>query len=216
MTIQKASKAASPHVRRTQQERRTATITKLIDATIDSIAEIGYQRATVQEICRRAGLSTGAMFRQFDTRLDLVVKTAEEIFTRQMDGFRAAMNELGDREDSVPTALRFLRAAQSSSTVHSLREIYLAARSDAELQARLTPIAEDYYARIIADVEQFGVMDRWPPNVRKSLFFVLLYVFSGEAVVHSVYTQPDLDDSVLAVLEDMLLTYTTAHPGIHP
>ncbi|MFE3276408.1 helix-turn-helix domain-containing protein [Nocardia sp. NPDC059239] len=47
----------------------------LLHGTIAAIGEVGYQRTTVQEVCRRAGLSAGATFRQFDTRLDLIVRT---------------------------------------------------------------------------------------------------------------------------------------------
>ncbi|MDQ3403638.1 MAG: TetR/AcrR family transcriptional regulator, partial [Actinomycetota bacterium] len=40
--------------RRTQRERREATIGKLVNATIDAISDVGYARASVQEICGRA------------------------------------------------------------------------------------------------------------------------------------------------------------------
>ncbi|WP_328402991.1 TetR family transcriptional regulator [Nocardia sp. NBC_00403] len=52
---------------------------------------MGYQRATVQEICGRAGLSAGAMFRQFDSRLHLIARTSEEVFTRQLTACLAVM-----------------------------------------------------------------------------------------------------------------------------
>ncbi|MFX0576493.1 TetR/AcrR family transcriptional regulator [Nocardia nepalensis] len=92
---------ASPRPRRTQQERRAATVAKLVDATIAAIGEIGYQRATVQEICSRAGLSVGAMFRQFDSRLDLIVRTSEEVFARQLAAYHVVMEHLGAQDDSL-------------------------------------------------------------------------------------------------------------------
>ncbi|RDI50770.1 TetR/AcrR family transcriptional regulator [Nocardia mexicana] len=201
-----------PH-RRTQQERRAATVTKLIDATLAAIGEVGYHRASVQEICGRAGLSTGAMFRQFDSRLDLIVRTAEAIVARQLDGFRAATAQLGAADDTLDVALRFLRQAQSSALTHALREIYLAARSDDELRSRITPIAESYYRDIVSAVNEAEVLANFPEQVREPLFFAMLYVFSGEAVVRGVYTRPDLDDAVLGLLEDMLRTYAERGPS---
>ncbi|MFQ6329290.1 TetR/AcrR family transcriptional regulator [Nocardia sp. CWNU-33] len=81
----------NPRPRRTQQERRAATAAELVDATIVAIGKVGYQRATVQEICGRAGLPAGAMFRPFDSRLHLIVRTSEEVFTRQRAACRAVM-----------------------------------------------------------------------------------------------------------------------------
>lgn len=197
----------APRPRRTQQERRAATVAKLVDATIAAIGEVGYQRATVQEICGRAGLSAGAMFRQFDTRLDLIVRTAEEAFAQQLNGFRAVMDHLGSQENALDVALRFLRQAQSSNLTHALREIYLAARSDAELRERIAPIAETYYREIVATLNRTGLLDDFPASVRESLFFMLLHLFSGEAVVRGVYPRPDLDVSILTLVEDMLAAY---------
>ncbi|AYF78962.1 TetR/AcrR family transcriptional regulator [Nocardia yunnanensis] len=189
-----------------------ATVAKLVDATIAAIGEVGYQRTTVQEICGRAGLSAGAMFRQFDTRLDLIVRTAEEVFARQLVGYTATMEHLGAQDNPIDVALRFLRGAQRSNLSHALREIYLAARSDAELRERLAPIAENYYREIVATLERIGLLADYPARVREPLFFLLLHVFSGEAVVRGVYQRPDLDESVLRLVEDMLAVYA-AHGG---
>ncbi|WP_378731613.1 TetR/AcrR family transcriptional regulator [Nocardia brasiliensis] len=202
--------AETSRPRRTQQERRAATVAKLIDATIAAIGEVGYQRTTVQEICGRAGLSVGAMFRQFDSRLDLIVRTAEEIVTRQLAAFTVIMEHLGDQANPLDTALRFLRAAQSDNITHALREIYLAARSDAELRTRIAPTVENYYDEIVAAVERTGVLHRYPQRLREPLFFLVLHLFSGQAVVRGVYQRPELDDAVLMLIEDMLQTYADA------
>ncbi|MFI6217996.1 TetR/AcrR family transcriptional regulator [Nocardia brasiliensis] len=193
--------------RRTQQERRAATVAKLVDATIAAISEVGYQRTTVQEICGRAGLSVGAMFRQFDGRLDLIVRTAEAIVDRQRIAFLLMMEHLEEQANPLDSALRFLRAAQSAEITHALREIYLAARSDAELRTRIAPTVENYYDEIVAAVEHTGVLRRYPKRVREPLFYLALHVFSGQAVVRGVYPKPEVDDAVLALLEDMLQMY---------
>jgi len=57
---------------RTQQERREETIGKLLDATIDTLADVGYARTSVREICSRAGVPHGALFCHFDSRLELI------------------------------------------------------------------------------------------------------------------------------------------------
>ena len=62
------------HSRRTQAERRAATIERLVDASIAVLAESGYAGASVKAICDHAGVSQGALFRHFETRLELLVQ----------------------------------------------------------------------------------------------------------------------------------------------
>ena len=41
--------------------RREQTRTALLDATVECLVDIGYARASMQEICARAGVSKGAV-----------------------------------------------------------------------------------------------------------------------------------------------------------
>lgn len=204
------SSVESSAPRRSQEQRRAATVAKLVDATIAAIGEVGYHRASVHEICSRAGLSVGAMFRRFDGRLDLIVRTAEQIVDRQLQAFRRTMDHLDAEQNRIDIALRFLRQAQAANTTHALREIYMAARSDSELRDRISPAVEAYYQGIIDTVEQAGLFADVPQDRRKPLFFMMLYLFSGEAVVDPVYSPPGLDEAVLSLTEDMLRSYLTA------
>ena len=81
--------------RRSQEERTATTIARLLDATINAIVEIGYSRATIREICDRAGVSQGGLFRHFPTRKDLLVATLQELHDRQI----AAMSDVAAQAD---------------------------------------------------------------------------------------------------------------------
>ena len=70
--------------RRTQAERRADTTELLLDATIDAIADVGYHGATTAEICARAGVSDGALFHHFDTRVDLVLGALAHLTERRV------------------------------------------------------------------------------------------------------------------------------------
>ena len=63
---------------RTQQQRREDTIARLLDASIDTIIEVGYARASAKVITQRAQVSDGALFRHFPTMGDLMAATAHE------------------------------------------------------------------------------------------------------------------------------------------
>ena len=63
---------------RTQQQRREDTIARLLDASIETIVEVGYARASAKVIAQRAEVSDGALFRYFPTMGDLMAATAQE------------------------------------------------------------------------------------------------------------------------------------------
>ena len=89
--------------RRTQEERSAATVAKLLDATIDSLMEVGYEHTTSRSVAERAGVSRGAQSHHFPRRVDLIVSAVE----RMGELLQArAIEEL----DAVPLGRGHLRA----------------------------------------------------------------------------------------------------------
>ena len=74
--------------RRTQQERREQTIARLVDATIECLVKDGYSGTTVKAVAARAGLSQGAIFRHFPTRLELLMATMNTVADRFIQGYQ--------------------------------------------------------------------------------------------------------------------------------
>ncbi|HEX8953487.1 MAG TPA: helix-turn-helix domain-containing protein, partial [Polyangia bacterium] len=70
--------AVRPAPRRTQGERKESTMRKLVDAATEAIIDVGYAEASVQEVCTRAGVSTGGLFRHFASREALMVAVGED------------------------------------------------------------------------------------------------------------------------------------------
>lgn len=48
-----------------REQRHAATRAKILEAAKTCFAEVGYERATIREIARVAGMSTGAVFGNF-------------------------------------------------------------------------------------------------------------------------------------------------------
>ncbi len=67
-----------------EQGQRTFTRAKrrdqLIDCAIDAIAELGFQRATVGEVARRAGVSKGVVTYHFTAKDDLMFAVVGRVF----------------------------------------------------------------------------------------------------------------------------------------
>jgi AcrR family transcriptional regulator len=82
--------------RRTQAERRTATRSALVRATVDSLVELGYARTTTQEVQSRAGLSRGALTHHFTTKAELVLAAMDHLYEEFSESVRKAAVALPD------------------------------------------------------------------------------------------------------------------------
>jgi AcrR family transcriptional regulator len=188
-------------VRRTQAERREQTIGRVVDATIEALCELGYTRTSVTEIGTRAGVSQGGIFRHFDTRLDIVVAAAQEVAQRQLETFGAL---LADTDGSMRAILELTRAATRAPINAAWHELLSAARTDAELRARMATLITDYYDQIVDLARVQPALASVPAELLRPLVLTVIHAFDGEALATVVHPEPVLDATSLNLIEAML------------
>jgi AcrR family transcriptional regulator len=191
---------ATTQPRRTQRERREATIAKLIDATIESLLEVGYSGTTVKEICTRAELSHGALFRFFPSVLDLVLAAGEETARRQIEEFERRFAKTKRRADPIASAMRLLREACRSPINAVFYELLVAARTDADLRRALQPAMRRYYEAIRAAALEVPGIDAIPEELLEVLLFTAIHMFDGETLARGVLPMPELEERRLELL----------------
>lgn len=179
----------------TQAERRAATIQKLVEATIDALSEVGYANTTVKAICARAGLSQGALFRQFDTRLDLVARAVQTIGQRHLAAFSDVF--------APGAALDFKRVVQMihdlcrTPTHAAWHEVMVAARTDSGLKAAVSAVLADFEAAIIGAVQALAPVP--PERELRAVTAVLsvMHMFDSEAVTVPIKASADIEQARL-------------------
>lgn len=134
--------------RRTQRERREGTRERLLAAAIRALVEVGYARATTTEVCRMARVSQGALFLHFATKSELVAAAAERLFADLVEDYRARFAAIAASADRAEAAVETLWEIFCQPRIHAAYELYVAARSDRELAARLAPVAERHAANL--------------------------------------------------------------------
>jgi AcrR family transcriptional regulator len=73
-----ASDSASDDFRRRPKgDKRARTRAKLLEAARELIREKGYERTTLQDVARRAGMTSGAIYGNFKNRDELFIALAE-------------------------------------------------------------------------------------------------------------------------------------------
>lgn len=191
--------------RRTQRERREETIAKLVDATIESLLAVGYGGTTVNEVCRRSGVSHGGLFRHFGSVLELVIAASEAVGRRQIAEFEARFARSSRRSDRpLGAALRLLRETCRSPTNAVFYELLVAARTHDELRKALEPAARRYYEAIQATAERLPGVEDFPPGLFEPLLFGIVHLFDGESLIRTALPRPEQEDRRLELLAELI------------
>ena len=189
---------------RTQQQRRDETVARLLDASIATIVEIGYARASAAVITKRAQVSEGALFRHFPTMGDFMAATAYEVLRRQLDLFTERVGEIPADRPAWAAVLTILRDITATSTNAVLYELMVAARTDKKLRATLQQVLDQYRAKILDTARVLPGADEVPREMFPVIVAVLANTFDGAALMRTVLPQPDIEDQRIPLLSALL------------
>jgi AcrR family transcriptional regulator len=119
---------------RTQEERRAETQSRLLNATMECLAELGWSGTSTTEVARRAGVSRGAQQHHYPTKMLLVAAALEHLLERQRLAFERSFEALPDDERNVEGALDLLWDTFRQAPSLALMELAMAARTDETLR----------------------------------------------------------------------------------
>jgi len=152
-----AEAEAQPRLNR-RQAAKVRTRQKVLDAARTLFAERGYDAATIRDIAKGAGMSTGAVFANFQDKAELF----EAVFSEEMEGLLADIRTAAAAEGRVLDRLsNGLTAGYHRSLDHLPLMQAMVARSwfqpeDADLRSRafVRPLVE-----AVAELLQAGVRE---------------------------------------------------------
>ena len=197
---------SAPPGRRTQAERRTATRSALVRATVDSLVELGYARTTTQEVQSRAGVSRGALTHHFTAKADLLIAAMDHLYEEFSESVRKAAAALPDDPAArIRLGVELIWERFHGPLFVASMELWTAARTDEELRAALLPHERRLGVQLRElSVEVFGErVARHPAS--EAVYQVLLTAMRGQAMTYAL--QPDAPRSTphlqhwLAVVE---------------
>jgi AcrR family transcriptional regulator len=133
-----ASQAAVTRV--PQEERTRAMRARLLEATVELLVERGYAGTSTTLVSERAGVSRGAQLHHFPTKQDLVVAAVGHLTERRRDEMRREAADLPEDAGRTRAILEILAAQFTSPVFFAALELWVAARTDAELRASVAPL----------------------------------------------------------------------------
>jgi AcrR family transcriptional regulator len=142
------------------KRRRAETVERLLDAALETFAEIGFAAASVEDICRRGGFTRGAFYSSFRTKDELFAALFARETARNLARAEVQLTGIEAEADPVTAAVdRCLSTFRADRTwvlvlteyrLHAARHPEAAAllrRHTADLVVRLTQLIEQATAR---------------------------------------------------------------------
>ncbi|MBA4286111.1 MAG: TetR family transcriptional regulator [Xanthomonadaceae bacterium] len=161
---------ASPRPRRTQAERSDQMRQRLLEATLQSLAEDGYAGSTLSSIVRRAGVSRGAQVHHYPNKQALMLDAAEDLVRHTYRQLGELLLSIKDEDDRLT---RLVDAAWeqvfSTPLFHAYSELLIASLRDQDLAEALkgrlklvqgvyAPAVEHYFEPINASKADLHAM----------------------------------------------------------
>jgi len=132
----------APRPRSTQDQRSALMRTKLLDATIECLAEKGYCRTTTTDIAARAGVSRGAQLHHFPAKIELVTAAVRHLAEKRLADLRSKAPHLEGKPDRISAGIDLLWSVFYGPWFNVAIELWVAARTDPSLCAAVFPVEQ--------------------------------------------------------------------------
>jgi AcrR family transcriptional regulator len=169
--------SSETHARPRGRPRRASAGTAIVDATLELLAERGFQAATIEAIAKRAGVGRNTIYRRWSSKevliadaleelfVDIDLRDGDDVYALLLDWIRDFARVFGDPLYGriLPAVLGELQTNPAFARVYAERVVR--PRYEA-LVGTLRRAAERGALRRDADVEQIADLLAAPPFVR--------------------------------------------------
>jgi AcrR family transcriptional regulator len=179
--------------------KRRETVRRLVEAAAAVIAEKGFQRASLDEIAARGGMTKGAIYSNFDSKEHLFWAV---LGSRRLTIPSAWRGDRSMRENLRENALAFC-ANLKESRAHAglLAEFVLYALSNSEARSRWADWLQGPFAEASPAIEAYLGAQGMPPF---RIFWTTLQAMAlGLYVQHALAPELVTDDVIVAAVESL-------------
>ncbi|WP_051178391.1 TetR/AcrR family transcriptional regulator [Nocardia concava] len=131
------------------QEKSLRTRALLLDAAIDSLAEVGYASASIADITARAGVTRGAQLHHFHTRQELFAQTIEHLTLRQREALQRRERTLPGESSAGEVLVELVTAPFAGKLGKAAVELYVGIANDRELRRNMLRVQHDLTVELL-------------------------------------------------------------------
>lgn len=135
---------------------------RLVAAAAEVFGEKGYDRATVHEIARRAGFTTGVIYGRFSGKAELLLAAIEAQSDDEFEQLFAENRFEGKATDIITTVGSHLVTEEFDNGQALLLEAFVASRRDpevAEMLLRVIDSRTEALTALVDDAKRTGAID---------------------------------------------------------
>ncbi|MEM7138017.1 MAG: helix-turn-helix domain-containing protein [Myxococcota bacterium] len=196
----------SPRQQRSQQTRH-----RLLEATVDELADRGYAELRTAAVASRGGVSQGSVFAHFGNKVRLVAAAATHYFERELNADAVAIDLDAPLEDRVWRLLEVMWAEMRSDAYLGVLEVYSAARTNAALREAMAPVvlaeiqrAENAGHLVLSHLAGLGTNEAARGRF-DALVATLIYTLQAAAREAATLGRPDPREPVLRQLQAQIV-----------
>ncbi|MEU4412249.1 TetR/AcrR family transcriptional regulator [Nocardia salmonicida] len=131
------------------QEKSLRTRTLLLDAAIDSLAEVGYAGASIADITARAGVTRGAQLHQFHTRAELFAQAIGHLTDRQREAMLRKAKAVPDGTSAGAVLVELVTATFAGKLGRAAVELYVGIANDATLRREMLRVQHELTVELL-------------------------------------------------------------------
>ncbi len=200
-----------------QQERSRRTLEHLLQAGAEVLAERGYDGLSVAEVCRRAGISAGALYTRFEGK-DALVRAIHAQVMADLSAEVAALYAPSPEWDALPTPVlieQAVRGLVSHFRGHAaiVRAIVLRAAVDSVMRAEgaiaVGRMADAFTRLLLTRAADVAAAD--PEATVRAAFTMVFETTSWDVTFGSEFRAtgalgPEVDERLVTVCRLLLTT----------
>lgn len=171
---------------------------RVVEATVECLVEYGYAGTTTQRVQVRADVSRGALLHHFPSKPAMFLAAVQHVGEQQQLAIREAAERTVTGPDRVDFAFSVLHDAMSGPLYLAGYELWMAARTDSDLRAILSP----HEREVGRELRELGAMVFGPDISTRpgfpSAFESLVQLFRGLALTGVLRESPARESEVLS------------------
>lgn len=187
--------------------RSTATRSRLIDSTIESLIAVGYARTTGVEVCRRAGLTRGALNHHFQDLAELLIASLQTLYSQLLT--ITIDKQFGPMEQLAREG--HLRVTQPA--FKAVIELWMASANDAEFGRRLARAIKQGSELFTPEMVLTGIRGKKAARRTESVYRTITEALIGIGLGRAVGNGQAMahESMVLAVLQELAQQHDHQH-----
>lgn len=207
----------SEELRQLTQEMKSArTRRRILEATLDSIYEDGFQKASTTEIVRRAGVSRGALLHHYPSKEVLIAAAVEHLLEAEIADIRKVAAAYAEKRLTIDDFIDDMWRRFSGRLFMITIDFLASARTDEKLRQSVIPVSLQFHRSLNEIWSHFFVNKKTAPQKVQVLLNMTLCLMRGMGIQTIVRKDPqyyaEMQESWKEILRTLLAEESLQQP----